>query len=517
MLSSEPTHDIGFDGDGADEARVIQLRNAIKSLSTASSTRVQLQAAQIESSLQQAWLLGPRSDDVPHGEEHQKTSLEQELEWLLVSKAAVQTYGLILNVLLEQTIPLSRDIWYWDEVLGSYPMLGLYSVQTSPLRLWRWANDVYHDARQKLQSIRIMRQASLQENLSLSDRWTRFYSLVKDSIRERSIGNMQSQMMSSLIMCRAEVRRKQSYLRRLREMSATGLGVLLDEGLTFEVNDDAFKVKGNCTSANEEEWKSVVSKSVALVETVIRNITVLELGPSEFEDTVFMGVDDDTNIVQNQASEGQLSKPVELASRIQQILFSHLPFHMAASDKIVAENGRPSYVIRYWIPAALLVFSSSTLLRIFVKRKEEILEWIRNFGATMVDFWYNWIVEPLKKIVGTIRHDENSEVAIMNKGSLEGDKASLERMVIDFAMDNPSNGVALSDADIADVRARIKEGDLTPVLKAYEKDLRRPIVGTIKGDLIRALLIQVQKTKVDIEIAVGGIDALLKSQELVFG
>jgi nuclear-control-of-ATPase protein 2 len=39
----------------------------------------------------------------------------------------------------------------------------------------------------------------------------------------------------------------------------------------------------------------------------------------------------------------------------------------------------------------------------------------------------------------------------------------------------------------------------------------------VRGDLVRALLIQIQKTKVDVEIAIGGIDALLKSQELVFG
>lgn len=34
---------------------------------------------------------------------------------------------------------------------------------------------------------------------------------------------------------------------------------------------------------------------------------------------------------------------------------------------------------------------------------------------------------------------------------------------------------------------------------------------------MRTLLIQVQKTKVDVEVALSGIDALLKSQELVFG
>jgi hypothetical protein len=42
-------------------------------------------------------------------------------------------------------------------------------------------------------------------------------------------------------------------------------------------------------------------------------------------------------------------------------------------------------------------------------------------------------------------------------------------------------------------------------------------MGTVRGDLVRALLIQIQKTKVDVEVAISGIDTLLKSQELVFG
>jgi len=143
--------------------------------------------------------------------------------------------------------------------------------------------------------------------------------------------------------------------------------------------------------------------------------------------------------------------------------------------------------------------------------------WIQDLGTTTQDFWYNWVVEPLKRVIATIRHDEDSEVALMSKGSLEGDRASLERMVVEFAKDNPPNGTALSNAEVAEIRVKVKEGDLTPVLKAYERDLRKPFAGAIRGDLIRALLIQTQKTKVDIEVAVSGIDALLKSQELVFG
>ena len=89
-------------------------------------------------------------------------------------------------------------------------------------------------------------------------------------------------------------------------------------------------------------------------------------------------------------------------------------------------------------------------------------------------------------------------------------------MVVDFAVDNHT-GPRLSDAEVADLRRSVHEGDLTPVLKAYEKDMQSPFMGTVRGNLIRTLLIQVQKTKVDVEVALGGIDSMLKSQELVFG
>lgn len=126
------------------------------------------------------------------------------------------------------------------------------------------------------------------------------------------------------------------------------------------------------------------------------------------------------------------------------------------------------------------------------------------------------MIEPVRNVIGTIRHDAESEVSLMSKGSLEGDRASLERMVVDFARDNQTN-TPLDQAAVDAIRASVREGDLTTVLKVYEKEMQHPFRGSITGSLVRALLIQVQKTKVDVEIAMGGIDSLLKSQELVFG
>ena len=56
-----------------------------------------------------------------------------------------------------------------------------------------------------------------------------------------------------------------------------------------------------------------------------------------------------------------------------------------------------------------------------------------------------------------------------------------------------------SDVQVAELTQKIREGDLTAVLRVYEEDIKQPIRSAITGTLIRSLLIQVQKVKVCIE------------------
>jgi len=70
-------------------------------------------------------------------------------------------------------------------------------------------------------------------------------------------------------------------------------------------------------------------------------------------------------------------------------------------------------------------------------------------------------------------------------------KKSLERMVIDFARDN----LQLSPEELVGISNKIREGDLSIVLKAYEQELKKPFKSTITGHLVRTLLIQVQKNQ----------------------
>jgi hypothetical protein len=57
----------------------------------------------------------------------------QELEWLLLARCAVDVYGCILEQLFKQTLPLARDIFYWDDILSQpwWRLLFLIQSQTT--------------------------------------------------------------------------------------------------------------------------------------------------------------------------------------------------------------------------------------------------------------------------------------------------------------------------------------------------------------------------------------------------
>jgi nuclear-control-of-ATPase protein 2 len=492
--------------DATKSARIAHLQTLIKSLSTtASPSSALVPRARILDTLAQAAITSTTttstSSSTSTTASASASAYEHELEWLLLGKATAQTYGAVLNTILEQTLPLDADLRYWDDILSTYRFAGLYSIQTSPLRLWAWSCDIYRDVRAR--------------RGPTADGWRHFYHLVKDAVQERSVADIQRRVVSPLALVRNEGRRKRAALRNMRLLNANALGLLVADGLASEsIHSD-----GLASPTSTPRWKSVVTRSIALMDAVMHTVNTPEHSPDGFDASVAAITNDDPYYERPQASAEDTAtalKPADVAKRLEQLLRHALPTYTTNFNAVVRANGRPSRLVRYWLPATVLLVSSTTLFRIAINRQEEIVSWIRELGQTVIDFWTNWVVEPTKKVVGTIRHDEDSEVSIMSKRSLESDRASLERMVVDFAIKNP-DGPALNETQIADIRARVREGDLTAVLRSYEKDIQSPVKGAIVGNLASALLIQVQKTKVDVEVAMSGIDSILKSQELLFG
>ncbi|EMC92921.1 hypothetical protein BAUCODRAFT_266874 [Baudoinia panamericana UAMH 10762] len=501
--------------------RLLALQTSIRGLTpSASDSRALLQPAQIALCLS---ALSDRAEAplaIAEDDRPSKEPYETELEWLLVSKATIQTYGLVLKRILDQTVALADDIWYWDAVLSSRTNSALHAIQISPFQFWHWSSEVWDDVKARGGNF-TMTGARQDAQDTIGKRWQEFYGLVRQVIQDRSMGEIQRQVLSPVTRLRSDIRRKQTTLKKVRLQNANALGVLLGEGLA---NESAHSESLISATASPHRWKASVARNVALMEAVLAKVNDSETSVDKFDAAVAELTDDDplygAEVEADIESSGSV-KPEGVAERLTRVLTMALPEYETSLKAAVREHGRPSVIVRYWLPVTVGIISSSTILRILVNRKADILQWVRDFGVTVIDFWSNWVVEPTRKVIKTIRHDEGSEVSIMSKRSLEGDRDSLERMVVDFAIDNPAtatgNSAKLTEVEITDIRTRVREGDLTPVLKAYEKDLKSPFMGAVRGNLIRALLIQVQKTKVDVEVAIGGIDSLLKSQELVFG
>lgn len=179
-------------------------------------------------------------------------------------------------------------------------------------------------------------------------------------------------------------------------------------------------------------------------------------------------------------------------------------------DSELAKTSPPGFLTRYWPILFLLAkYGPSTTSSIWRSRYDAI-DWIKhNLVDTTVGFWKNWIVKPVGDMLAILRNDDT--MAITSKESLKSDLDSLERMVSDFAKDNHIN------VDPQQVHAAVSQGDLTMMMSRYENEIRTPYKLIIQGLLIRSILIQVQKTKVDGAIAISGIDKLLKLQQLLFG
>ncbi|KKK18397.1 hypothetical protein ARAM_003696 [Aspergillus rambellii] len=432
-----------------------------------------------------------------------------ELLWLVAAKASTQTLAIIWTTLSENLLSVNDEIRYWDGILEFDWYIGLYILQTSPLRLWRGLlkAGLFAISPQTHED-----NSNTGENtfIPVSTLWVQFYTSVQRCIYPSGLSSFRPGIFSPLVRSKLEIQRKRRYLKSRRDFNASSIGLLMEEcmclGPKTSLADGKDPVLANCT------LHRIVSKSVCLMTSILQygsNDEVLELTKA------FTADNDLGSYVNKNKGKAALKDVQDVVEQLLYILNDLLPKYQRFSTKAISEIGRPPITVRYWLPLSLAFLSAGTSFTLLKSLGPALVDWVVNAGSTAFEFWTNWVVEPTWRLIRTIRHDETSEIALMSKNSLEADRASLERMVVDFVLDRGGKREPLLSANtIAD---KVREGDLTPVLMAYEKDLRSPFIGTVRGDLVRALLIQIQKTKVDVEIAMSGIDALLKSQELVFG
>lgn len=395
----------------------------------------------------------------------------EKLNNLIILYSILLIYKNLLTNYLNLNNPLNDNYLYYDLVLNSKFNLLIYSIQTLPIRVYNLSGLVFNEIKSKNIEIKSITK------YPILNKFLNYFNEIYKSIYNNLILNN----------------------KRIHKFRMNNIGI----------NSSILKVPFNSII---DELKYKKSKIETEKLNLAKKLGYLINNIPNFNDLV---TSEDIDLflkkfIKEIGNEGLINE-----SSFDSI--NNLIDHLSKEDIDIVK--KPGFFTRYWPNIFIFLIYGPITIKSIISNKYLILKFIKeNLIDTCFNFYKNWILKPLNDIFNTIKHDSNSEISIMSQNSLNSELDSLKRMVIDYTIETQSH---LSPEETLAMKVKLDElitnGDLTPFMEGYEKDIKNPLRSIINGKLTRGLLIQLQKTKVDGSIAINGIDKLLKSQQLVFG
>ncbi|XP_022752415.1 protein DGS1, mitochondrial isoform X1 [Durio zibethinus] len=212
------------------------------------------------------------------------------------------------------------------------------------------------------------------------------------------------------------------------------------------------------------------------------------------------------NQEKSQRTDCEISDVVNLVYKNLQELDSYLAL-------MVAKHQKPRKLTRNWIQytcgaVGLSVCSFWLLRHSRLMGSSDIDNWIREAKESTVSFFNDHVEQPLLSIRDELLDTfKKRQKGVMDMEEVQLTSNSLHRMLLAFS--EQTNGKefleSASDQEMLEI-----------VMLRYEKELMHPIQNLLNGELARALLIQVQKLKLDIEMAMLELDQILRANEINF-
>lgn len=172
------------------------------------------------------------------------------------------------------------------------------------------------------------------------------------------------------------------------------------------------------------------------------------------------------------------------------IIDKFLPRAEGVFTSTLHQFGRPSKAMRLWFPCLFLPPALYFTVSALVRNKDWMKEQVSNAKDTVKGFFVQWVWEPVEDIASTMRG--GGKGLDVSPETVKADQQSLERMVVDLGRDY----YHLSGDQLDELKKQVETGNMSAVLKVYEQEMQSPIKNALTGNLVRTLLIQVQKTKV---------------------
>ncbi|KAG0034520.1 Nuclear control of ATPase protein 2 [Podila clonocystis] len=476
-----------------------------------------------------------RVQGIVGSQEHMEGSKLSQLEHLFLAKCTVVVYLNLLDIILNATLPLSNEIEYWQSLLDGPKWRLLYILQTSPQRVFNLTKEVALSTRAHMDSL-------IESGLQTSDGTTQIIQLIQcfpTFLRKYLI----SQPVSFPVAIHYEISGHRKQLQRIREYQAECLGLLSEQGLNLDPehfeqdlistrNDisglqsrdeheggRAGQDEGTSTVPAEKFVQEQISKTVILMERVLARaskdaptLTDQKFAPGALSATRRRNASRSLTVLGNLHGVSNLECS-DMYIHLRDLIQVQIPHYVEQTESQSKQFYRPFWLTRVWIPIVISYFGLKYGIKYISEHRADLDELLEEGWETAKRFVLDWIWEPSVRIMNIIRHtDDQGSLQMLGNESLKSDIASLERMVLDFGKEHYKMG---SD-QLASLSKAVQNGDISVVMKAYEQELKTPFKGAISGNLVQTLLIQIQKTKVDVEVAMAALDKLLKANELNF-
>ncbi|KAI4383709.1 hypothetical protein MLD38_009515 [Melastoma candidum] len=180
---------------------------------------------------------------------------------------------------------------------------------------------------------------------------------------------------------------------------------------------------------------------------------------------------------------------------------------------IVSKYKKPRKLRQYWILYSCEAVGLAACTMWIVKHSRlmgssDIDNWISKVKDSTVSFLKEHVEQPVLAIRDELFDTfKKRHKSVMDVEELQLTVNSLHRMLLAFCEQTKGQNLPENATD---------QEMLEVVVTRYEKELTHPIQNLVSGELARALLIQVQKLKLDIETAMLELDQILRANEINF-
>eukprot|EP01080_Neovahlkampfia_damariscottae_P008542 gene8542-366_t len=169
----------------------------------------------------------------------------------------------------------------------------------------------------------------------------------------------------------------------------------------------------------------------------------------------------------------------------------------------------PSYFRRKWLQTTISVGVSGLIGYYVYHHQTEITNWAVKAKDSILDFFQEHLVEPFQSIIKTVL--KSYQKSIFNPEELKNAKESMQRMLIDIGTELNNH---VTPEELQSIIMKAEKNDVTIFSENYENEIKKPVKNLFVGNIVRMLLIQIQRINVSFLEIMREFDSVMAQNQI---